>query len=134
MTKTLVQYGSLFAAAGCKLNFDSNTAQLDVVAIPKTLKKVIDAAISDIEKFENTANFADGMSAIHLADQVDGKDNPLSTEIRSGVLDALGIVKDGKFVAQVLAQQKTNRSWHTSEEPNKCTYFGDICTHRGITN
>jgi len=134
MTKSLIQYGSVFAAAGCKLNFDSNSAQLEVVAIPKPLKKVIDAAIDDIEKFENTANFADGMSAIHLADQVDGKDNPLSSDQRSGVLSALGIIKDGKFVAQVIAQQKTNRSWHLSEEANKCTYFGDICTHRGIVN
>lgn len=133
MTISVTQYGSLFAAANCRLNFDSKNAQLEVVGIPRPLKRVVDAALADIDKFEDTSNFADGMSAIHLAELVDEKPNPLSTEIRSNVLSALGITKDGKFVAQIIAQQKTNRSWHLSAEPFKCTYFGDICTHRGIT-
>lgn len=132
MTISVTQYGSLFAAANCRLNFDSKSAQLEVVSIPKPLKKVVDAALIDIERFEDTSNFADGMSAIHLAHLVDGQTNPLSDEVRFNVLGALGITKDNKYVAQVIAQQKTNRSWHLSEEPNKCTYFGEICTHRGI--
>lgn len=130
----VTQYGTLFAAIGCRLNFDSQNARLEVVGIPKPLKRVVEAALDDIEKFENTSNFADGMSAIHLAELVDNKPNTLTAEIKSNVLKALGITKDDKFVAQVIAQQKTNRSWHLSAEPSKCTYFGDICTHRGITN
>jgi len=27
---------------------------------------------------------------------------------------------------------KGNRSWHTSLEPNQCSYFGEICTYRGV--
>lgn len=127
-------YGSLFAAIGCRLNFDSKTAQLRVADIPKTVKKYVDAALEDISHFEDTANFADGMSAIHLAQTIDDEKNKLDDSIKTNVLTALGIVKDGRFVAQVIAQQKTNRSWHLSEKPNTCTYFGDLCTHRGITN
>lgn len=134
MSIPLTQYGSLLAAAGCRLNFDSKGAQLEVVEIPKPIKKKVEAALADIAKFENTANYADGMSAIHLSDFVDGQPTTLTPEIRTNVLNALGIIKDDKFVAQVIAQQKTNRSWHTSEEASKCTYFGEICTHRGITN
>lgn len=134
MTIPVTQYGSLFAAANCKLNFDSFRAQLEVVQIPKNGKKIVEAALADIEKFEDTSNFADGMSAIHLADLIDGKNNPLDNSVRDNVLSALGIVKDGKFIAQTIAQQKTNRSWHLSEKPSECTYFGDTCTHRGITS
>lgn len=128
----LTQYGALLAATNCRLNFDSKTAQLEVVDIPKSIKKAVDAALVDIARFENTANFADGMSAIHLAELIDFNPNPLDIDLRQRVLSALGITKDGKFVAQVIAQQKTNRSWHLSEKPSECTYFGDICTHRGI--
>jgi hypothetical protein len=134
MAITVTQYGSLFAALNCRLNFDSKTAQLEVVGIPKQLKRVVDAALTDIAKFEDTSNFADGMSAIHLAETVDNEPTTLTAEIRQNVLNALGITKDNKFVAQVIAQQKTNRSWHLSEEPSKCTNFGDICTHRGIVS
>lgn len=134
MSISVTAYGTLFAAINCRLNFDSKNAQLEVVQIPKTVKKIVDAALADIEKFEDTSNFADGMSAIHLADLVDGQSNTLDGDVRSNVLSALGLTKDGKFVAQVIAQQKTNRSWHLSEKPSECTYFGDICTHRGILN
>src|SRR5260221_4764630 len=127
-------YGSLFAAIGCRLNFDSKSAQLGVSDIPKSIKKYVEPALEDISHFEDTANFADGMSAIHIAHTVDDKDNPLDDGIKANVLTALGILKDGRFVAQVIAQQKTNRSWHLSEKPNTCTYFGDLCTHRGVMN
>lgn len=134
MTISITQYGAIFAAANCKLNFDSFHARLEVVEIPKSAKKIVEAALADIERFEDTSNFADGMSAIHLADEIDSKSNPLDSAVRENVLTTLGIVKDGKFVAQQIAQQKTNRSWHLSEKPAQCTYFGEICTHRGIMN
>ncbi len=134
MAIPVTQYGPIFAAANCKLNFDSFRAQLEVVQVPKNAKKIVDEALDDIARFEDTSNFTDGMSAIHLADLIDSKDNPLDKATRENVLTALGIIKDGKYVAQIIAQQKTNRSWHLSEKPSECTYFGEICTHRGITN
>jgi len=130
----ITAYGSIFAAIGCRLNFDSKSAQLSVSEIPKSVKKYVEPALEDISHFEDTANFADGMSAIHVAHTVDSEPNPLDDTIKANVLTALGILKDGRYVAQVIAQQKTNRSWHLSEQPNTCTYFGELCTHRGIVN
>lgn len=131
---SVTQYGAIFAANGCKLNFVPSSASLEVVESPKDSVRIIDAALADIAKFEDTSNFADGMAAIHLADYIDKDPNPISSPTRIAVLNALGITKDGKFVSQVLAQQKTNRSWHSSTKPFECSHFGEICTHRGIEN
>jgi len=130
----ITAYGAIFAALGCSLDFNSSQAELIVVKSPGALKKAVDAALTDIAHYEDTSNFSDGMAAIHLAETIDGEPNPLTDLIKADVLNALGIIKDGRFVAQVLAQQKTNRSWHVSEKPNECTFFGEICTHRGIVN
>lgn len=131
---SVTQYGAIFAANGCKLNFVPSSASLEVVESPKDSVRIIDAALADIAKFEDTSNFSDGMAAIHLADYIDNDPNPISSPTRIAVLNALGITKDGKFVSQVLAQQKTNRSWHTSSKPFECSHFGEFCTHRGVEN
>lgn len=130
------QYAAIFAAAGVKLNYDSHKAELEVPTLPskKEQKEVVKKALDDIDKCDNTANYEDGAASIVLADTIDGEPNPLDEKFRSRVLTALGIMKEGKFVSQYLSQQKTNRSWHTSEEPNTCSYFGEACTHRGIVS
>jgi hypothetical protein len=128
----IIQYGAIFKAANCKLDFQSKSASIEVVEIPSKSKSTIQAAIDDVSKFEDTANYTDGMAALNLSDFIDGEPNPLSDSVRDNVLTSLGIMKEGRFVAQALAQQKTNRSWHVSKTPNECSYFGDICTHRGI--
>ncbi len=126
-------YGAIFAANGCRLNFSSKAGALYVVDIPKVKEKIVKDALSDISKFDDTSNYMDGMAAIHLADFIDELPTPLSGDIRTNVLTALGILKNFKYVSQVLAQQKTNRSWHGSDKPGECTSFGSLCTHRGIT-
>jgi len=86
--------------------------------------------LADIEHFDDTANFVDGLSAPFLADTINGNKNHLH-DYRNEILEKIGTMRNGRFVSQELALIKTNRSWHISEEPNKCTYFGDVCTHRG---
>lgn len=130
----VIAYGSIFAAVGCKLQFSTVSAHLEVVDSPKQIRKIVDAALHDIEKFELTANFTDGLAAPFLADDIDGESNPINKVLCIQALTTLGLMRDGKFISQVLALQKTNRSWHTSEQPNSCSYFGEECTNRSTAN
>lgn len=132
--QNLIQYGSFLVAVGCKLDYDTETAQYDIAEYPKEPHKLqaVKAAITDIEKFLNTANYTDGSAAVALADFVDGNPNPLIGYQRRNILNALGIMRGDKFIAAVMMQTKVNRSWHTSAVPNTCTYFGELCTHRGV--
>lgn len=127
----IIQYGAIFKAAGYELNLRSKSGVLEVTG---NISSIGAAAIEDISKYENTANFSDGLAAAFLADTIDEEVNPLPNNIRNNILVALNIMKDGKFISQVIGQQKTNRSWHTSSEPNTCTAFGALCTNRGIVN
>jgi hypothetical protein len=129
--QNLVAYASFLVAVGCKLNLDTETAQLEVVSFPAEKKSKIEPALADIGKFLDTATFVDGMAAFHLSELVDEKPNPLSSKQRIRLLNALGIMRDDKFIAPVLMQTKVNRSWHTSEKANACSYFGEVCTYRG---
>lgn len=130
----IIAYGSIFSAIGCKLNFSTTTAYLEVIESPKPVKKIVGSAIEDIGKFDFTANFTDGLAAPFLADLIDGDTNPLNKISCIQALTTLGLMKDGKFISQVLALQKTNRSWHTSDVPNECSYFGEECTNRAVSN
>lgn len=126
----ITQFAAIFSAAGAVLHFDTRTATLEVVESGN--QEIINRAVEEVSLYENTANYSDGLAAVFHADYIDNKDTPFTLEQREHVLTELGIKSGGKFIAQYLATQKTNRSWHTSEVPNKCSYFGDECTNRGI--
>ncbi len=126
----ITAFGTIFAAVGCKLNYNSEKVRLEVTDAPKS--KPISAAMDDIGCFDDTTNYVDGAAAIVLADTIDGSKNPIAFKTRVNVLDGLAITKDGKFIYQVLSLQKNNRAWHFSEKPFDCSYFGEVCTHRGI--
>lgn len=134
--KNLISYAPAFVAVGCVLRFNSSTTEVDIAEYPKDkrARKIIDAALADIVLFEDTANFSDGISSIHLSDFVDDQPNPLAKTIRLNVLNSLGIMQGEKYVLAALNSAKVNRSWHLSEKENECTYFGNICTHRGALN
>jgi len=130
-TPNIIQYAPLFDAAGAKINLVTSNLSCEIAEYPKNKKTVIDNAVSDISRFLDTRTYVDGMAIWAIADSIDGIDNPLSRDSRNAILTALGLVKEGKYIYQVLATAKINKSWHTSEEPNECTYFGEMCTHRG---
>lgn len=125
------QYATLLSAAGCKLNYITEKAELEVTDYPKGKADIIKDVLEDISKFDDTANFVDGMSAPFLANTINREESCFAP-YRDEVLTHLGLMKDGKFISQELALIKTNRSWHTSQTPNSCSYFGDICINRGI--
>lgn len=129
----ITQYGTLFVAFGCKLNYDSLDVKLKI-ADDASKNTIIKNVLADIDKFDDCANYMDGAAALCLADYVDNEPNPLSNKVRENVLSGLGIKKDNKFIYQVLSLQKNNRSWHNSTIPSECEHFGEVCTHRGINH
>lgn len=132
----LIQYGPAFHAFGAKLNYDTVKGELDIAEYPNRegARKIIDGALADIKMFEDTSNFHDGLSVIALADYVDSKTNPVTKTSRLNILTQIGILRDGRYVRQILERAKVNRSWHISEVPQKCSYFGELCTNRGISD
>ena len=135
----LTQYAAAFVAFGCKLNYRTDRAEPEISEVPnwndrkQRAQHIIEAAVEDITKFENTANYEDGLSVLVLCDLIDGEPNPLTEIGRKNILYALDITsEDGRFISQELNLAKVNRSWHISEKSNTCTYFGELCTHRGI--
>jgi len=129
MTTNLTQYGTIFAAYGCRFNYDSETAALTII---DGYDNYVDEAVMDIRNFDDTANYIDGAAALALADTIDDLNNPLSSEVRANILDALHVTDNGDFIYQVLSLQKNNRSWHYSNIAGDCTFFGEACTHRGV--
>jgi len=130
--RNVIQFGCLFKAAGCTLNFLSDTNQLQVVDFPDAKEKFVMDALNEIDQFEDTATFGDGLVAIPLADLIDGNPTSLSEILRLQILETSGIMHHGFWVNQIIQHVKTTRSWHSSDEPNVCTKFGEICTKRGI--
>jgi hypothetical protein len=132
----IIQYATAVSAFGAKLAYDTSINSLDVAEYPKRkgAKKILDDALNDIKLFEDTSNFQDGLCVFALADIVDNSPNPLTETSRLNVLIQMGIMREGRFIKQILERIKTNRSWHISEVPNTCSYFGDICTNRGISD
>lgn len=132
MSKNLIQFAPIFVAAGVKINFDSKTLEATIQEVPKGKKTLVHDALSDIDKFIDTRTYNDGVAIYALADYFDSAPNPIHAEARESILEAVGLKRDGRFISQTLALLKSNKSWHISEEANKCTYFGEACTHRGI--
>lgn len=127
-----IQYATIFDAFGSVLRYNSSDASISVVDAPKGQTTLMDKALKEIKHFDDTKNYVDGMSALCVADFIDDHPNPIKEEARLNIMEALGIMQDGLYISQVLMLQKNNRSWHYSEVPNDCTYFGEECTHRGI--
>lgn len=132
-TSNLIQFAPIFDAVGATINLVSNTLEAEIVDYPKGKKDLIDEAVFEINRYLNTRTFEDGIAIFGIASYIDGVSNGIRNGSGARLLSRLGLQLNGKYISQVLALQKVNRSWHTSEEPNKCTYFGDLCTHRGIT-
>jgi len=132
MDNHVTQYATIFDAFGCETRYNSSDASIDVVDVPKGSKELVDRVLNEIQYFDTTKNYIDGMSALCVADYIDDHENPLTNTSRLNILHALGIMKDGKYIHQVLVLQKNNRSWHYSEKANECSHFGEECTHRGI--
>lgn len=108
--------------------------EFDIAEYPdrKEAKNILDAALADIKLFEDTSNFQDGLHIFALADFVDNKENPVTQSMRLNILEQTGIMQEGRFVRQNLERAKVNKSWHISETPASCSYFGAICTNRGV--
>lgn len=134
--RNLIQFASGFAAFGCKFNYDSYSGELEIIATPPKQLKIVEKALKDIELYEDTANHLDGLAVLIFADKINDENNPLNADFRSGMLSSnLGLCDhSGKFIRNVIHSIKVQRSWHSSEEPNTCTYFGDLCTNRAADN
>lgn len=133
-TPNIIQYAPIFDAAGIKINIHTDTLSASVVDCPKKIKATVTDAVSDISKYMDTQVYADGIAAFAIAHYIDDEPNPMSKTSRENILAALGLTKNGQYISQVLALLKTNKSWHLSDIASNCSHFGDICTHRGITN
>jgi hypothetical protein len=129
MSTNLIQFGSIFAARGVTLKYNSELAELEVV---ESYPDIVEQALKDIALFDYTANYVDGAAALCIATFVDDVVNPLSPTIRDNVLHALGIKKNDRWVYQALSLQKNNRAWHFSQTASDCSHFGEVCTHRGV--
>jgi len=114
------------------MSYNSSHASLEIRDVPKDHKGVIEAMLKEIEHFDDTTTYVDGVASFCVAAYIDDMPNPIPERARLNVLHALGIMKDDLFIHQVLMLQKNNRSWHRSEKPGECSYFGETCTHRGI--
>lgn len=132
MENHLAQYGTIAAAYGLHMSYNSASASLNVRDIPKGSKDVVEGMLKEIEHFDDTTTYIDGVASFCVAVYIDNEPNPIPERTRLNVLHALGIMKDDLFIHQVLMLQKNNRSWHRSDTAGECTFFGEICTHRGI--
>lgn len=130
----LIQYAPILSANGIVTRYNSSDTTLEVVESPKAIKAIVDKAVKEIALFSNTKVGADDMAALCLANFIDDHDNPIKETSRLNILNALGIMKEGKYIRPQLALQLQNRSWHPSNSANKCVHFDELCTHRGISH
>jgi hypothetical protein len=134
MITNILQYAPIFRAANIRLDFDTYNLDLRVIDSPSSIEDKVDKAVKEIALYEFTATPTDVMAAIACIDSVDNEPINISDRARKTILTSVGLMDKGKFISQVLATLKVNRSWHISPTPNTCDYFGDICTHRGTVN
>jgi hypothetical protein len=106
----------------------------EVADYPKRHRDLVISAIDEIDHFLDTKVYNDGIAILAIAEYLDGDPNPINVDMRARILENIGLTKEGRYIAQTLALLKTNKSWHSSEVPNQCTYFGDICTTRGTAD
>lgn len=134
MSTNILQYAPIFRAANIRLDLDSYNLDLRVIDAPKSIEDKVAIALKEIALYEFTATSTDVFAAIACIESVDNEPINMSDRARQTILTSVGIMDKGKFISQVLATQKVNRSWHISPTPNRCDYFGDICTNRGTDN
>lgn len=132
LMNNLIQYATILSANGIQTRFNSSGPTIDIVDVPKPIKKITGEAVKEISHFADTANAVDNMAALMVADFIDDHINPISETSRLQLLSSLAIMHEGKYIRQSLALQLQNRSWHPSGIPNDCEHFGNFCTHRGI--
>jgi hypothetical protein len=120
------------AAFGLTMTYNSSSAALEVEDVPKHHSDIIEAMLEEISHFDDTTTYVDGVASFCVASFLDGIPNPIPERSRSNVLHALGIMKEDRFVHQLLMKDKNNKSWHQSSIATSCVYFGEICTHRGL--
>lgn len=128
----LAQFGTILAAYGLEMTYNSQEATLEVKDIPKDHSDIINGMMDEISHFDDASNYVDGVASFCVARYLDDEPNPIEEQKRMDVLHALGIMKDGRYIHQVLMRDKNNKSWHQSGIANDCEFFGVSCTHRGI--
>lgn len=132
MNSRLAQYGTIAHAFGLRMSYNSSSASLEVKDIPEGFTPTVEAMLAEIDLFDDTTSYVDGVASFCVVDYIDGEPIPVPERARLNILHALGFMKNDKYIHQVLMLQKNNRSWHQSGVENKCEYFGEVCTHRGI--
>ena len=134
MSTNILQYAPIFRAANIRLDLDSYNLDLRVVDAPKSIEDKVDKALREIALYEFTATQTDVMTALACIESIDNEPINISDRARKTILTSTGLMDRGKFISQVLATLKVNRSWHISPTPNTCDYFGDMCVNRGVDN
>jgi hypothetical protein len=132
MSKNLIQFAPIFSAVGAEINFDTTTLEATILESPKGKSKLIQDALDEVDKFLDTRTYNDGIAIYALANFIDNVPSPIHSAARLAILEALGLTREGKFISQTLALLKSNKSWHTSDKPYQCSYFGELCTNRGV--
>lgn len=128
----LIQYATILSANGIQTRFNSSGPTIDIIDVPKPIKKITTEAVKEIALFSDTANQVDHMAALMVANFIDDHENPINEISRLQLLSSLAIMREDKYIRRGLALQLQNRSWHPSGIPNDCEHFGELCTHRGI--
>lgn len=132
MTSNIIQFAPLFDAVGATINLKSDDLSAEVIDYPKGKKTLIQDAVEEVSHYLDTKTEHDSFAIFGIAGFIDGNSNTIDKDSRRNLLEAVGLTKDGRYITQVLALQKVNKSWHSSEIPNQCSWFGKVCTHRGI--
>jgi hypothetical protein len=134
VSTNILQYAPIFRAANIRLDLDSYNLDLRVTDAPKSIEDKVATAIKEIALYEFTATPNDVIAALACIDSIDNEPISITDRARQTILTSLGIMDKGKFISQTLATIKVNRSWHLSPTPNRCDYFGENCTNRGVDN
>lgn len=132
MTENIIQFAPLFDAVGAELNYRTKDRTVEVVEYPKGKKQLIDDAVEEISHYLDTRIFEDGIAFLAIASYIDGVHTSITMDSKTSILSGLGLQRDGKYIQQVISLNKINKSWHTSDIANACSYFGDICVRRGV--
>jgi hypothetical protein len=129
-----LQYAPIFRAANIRLDLDSYNLDLRVVDSPSSIEETVSKAVAEIALYEFTATPNDVIAALACIESIDNEPLSMTDRARKTILTSVGLMDKGKFISQVLATLKVNRSWHISPTPSTCDYFGDACTNRGVEN
>jgi hypothetical protein len=77
MSNNLIQFASIFDAAGAKINFDSYKVAVEIVEYPKGMKAMMMDAVDEIDRFLDTKTYNDGLAIFAIADFIDDEANQI---------------------------------------------------------